>query len=305
VTLKQALELAAEKLSVLPDIEAPAFEAEVLLRYCLALDRAELHLNKLKELTPEQVARFFVMISRRLQGEPTNYITGHREFFGLDFKVDSRVLIPRPETELLVEQTLRIIGDRHFQTVSDIGTGSGIIAISLAVNLFRTGSFLNLPGSSLPNVLHNNSTMGVKIFATDISDPALAVARLNAQKHAVDQYITFCRGDLLLALPEPVDLVVANLPYVSTSAMAAMPSALFEPHWALDGGTTGLDQILRLISQLRGRIKEGGAVLLEIGMGQSVAIMDFFRRLYPLCCPQVLRDLAGIDRVIAVVSFHA
>ena len=136
MNLKQAIDLAAEKLAPLKDIDAPTFEAEVLLRYSLNLDRAAFHLNQKKELSKAESALFFGLIERRCQGEPTAYIIGRREFYGLDFMVDRRVLIPRPETELLVEEALNLVKTKPIKSIADVGTGSGAIAVSLAVSLF-------------------------------------------------------------------------------------------------------------------------------------------------------------------------
>jgi release factor glutamine methyltransferase len=298
VNLKQALTLAADKLAVLKDIDAPTLEAEVLLRFCLNLDRASLHL-KLKEfLTSQQSEQFFKMIERRLQNEPTSHIIGTREFYGLDFKVDRRVLIPRPETELMVEETLKLVRNRKIRSIVDIGTGSGAIAVSLAVCLHNAEETRRLLRENRELAMTNLFPAKVQICATDISPEALEVARLNAQKHSVDSRIKFLQGDLLEPLPQKVDIVLANLPYVSAAEVKSMPSAQYEPHIALDGGEAGLDQIYRLIGQLRGGINSGGYVLMEIGMGQGATVTDYLRRILPDARIEVLPDLAGIERVV-------
>jgi release factor glutamine methyltransferase len=284
VKLKQALALAAEKLATLKDIDAPTFEGEVLLRYCLKISRSALHLRLNHELTEEQSRAFFQLVDRRLKGEPSSYIIQKREFYGLDFYVDQRVLIPRPETELLVEETLRLVKSRRVGVIADIGTGSGAIAVSLAVNLF--------------NITNPTAGPPPAILAVDISSEALAVARLNARQHSVENHITFLQGDLLEYLPQPVDILVANLPYVSRAEVQSMPSAQFEPVLALDGGENGLDQIFRLADQLPSKINPGGCVLLEIGMGQGKAVTDYLRRLFPKATIEVLPDLARIERVV-------
>ncbi len=288
--LHQALAIAAEKLAGHKDIDAPAFEAEILLRHSLNLSRAALHLNLNQELSGEYSAHFFELVKRRLQDEPTSYIIRRREFYGLDFLVDQRVLIPRPETEMLVEESLNLVRRYPVHSVADIGTGSGIIAVSLAVKLYR-------PLLSVTNN-EESAAADIQIYATDISIEALEVARLNAQKHSVENRITFLQGDLMEPLPPGVDLVIANLPYVSSAEVAAMPSARFEPRLALDGGTAGLDQIYRLAEGLKGRVNPGGCVLLEIGMGQAEAVTDYLKHLYPPAIIELLKDLAGIDRVV-------
>ena len=159
VTLKQALTLAREQLAVLKDVDNPAFESEVLLRYALQISRTLLYLDMDQELSPDKEKIFHQWIERRLQGEPVAYIIGCREFFGLDFYVDTRVLIPRPETELLVEEALNFSRNNPSITIADIGTGSGAVAVSLAVNLQQ-----------------------VKVYATDISPAALEVAAINCRQ---------------------------------------------------------------------------------------------------------------------------
>jgi release factor glutamine methyltransferase len=290
VNHKQALTLAAEKLAALKDIDAPTFEAEILLRYSLNISRTALHLKLNQKVPDEQCAHFWNWVERRLQGEPTSYIIRRREFYGLDFEVDKRVLIPRPETELLVETALKLAQTEVVRSIADIGTGSGAIAISLAVNWQNS----SLRTSRTPEAIRSKVT----IYATDISPQALEVARANAQKQSVANHITFLQGDLLEELPQPVDIIIANLPYVSTAEVKKMPSAQYEPVLALDGGEAGLDQIYRLAGQLKGKINQGGWVLLEVGMGQFKAVSKYLSRLYPEALIEVLPDLAGIERVV-------
>ncbi len=275
MNLWQALTEAAAKLALISDIEDPRFESEVLLRYAIGINRAQLYIDPKKKLEPESEKKFREWVERRLRGEPVAYIIRCREFYGLDFYVDPRVLIPRPETELLVEEAIKLTRNNSVKAIADIGTGSGAIAVSLAVNL--------------PDV---------QIYATDISPDALEVAGINSVKNRVNQQITLLQGDLLKPLPEPVDLLIANLPYVPQSEAARMPSAKYEPKLALDGGEEGLDQILRLIDGLAGHVKHGGWVLLEIGIGQSKAIVDHFRECFPAASITMIPDLAGIERVV-------
>lgn len=286
--LQQALTRAGEKLAALKDIDAPTFEAEVLLRYSLQISRAEFYLKLKDELPAAPAARFNGWLERRLQGEPTAYIIGQREFFGLDFYVDRRVLIPRPESELLVEAALEFIRSHPVRSVADIGTGSGAIAVSLAVNLSR---------------LLAGGAAGIAIYAVDLSEGALAVARLNARRQAVEDRITFRQGDLLSPLSQPVDVLIANLPYVSAAEVKSMPSARFEPVLALDGGESGLDLLFRLAERIEGRLNQGGCVLLEIGMGQAKAVTARLETHLPGAHIEVLPDLAGIERVVKVIRY--
>ena len=278
--VKEALSLARAKLICGKDVEDPVLESEVLLRYALQVSRAQLlFLGPEEILDPNKENIFFEWIDRRLQGEPVAYIIECREFFGLDFYVDGRVLIPRPETELLVEECIDFVRRHPAATIADIGTGSGAIAVSLAV--------------TLPHV---------KIFATDISKDALYVAGINCRKHDVADRITLLQGDLLDPLPGPVDILTANLPYVKLTDLADMPSARFEPKIALDGGTHGLDQISRFIPQIKGKINPGGCVLLEIGEGQGQPTVDLLHRYFPNMPVEIKRDLAGIERVIKITA---
>ncbi len=260
------------------NIEYAALEAEVLLRDTLDKDRVQLYLALDDELSTEQQTAFRTRLNRRLNDEPTAYILGYREFYGRDFLVSPAVLIPRPETELLVETVLSVVKRDEFSTVAEVGTGCGAIAVSLA---------LELPD--------------VKIYATDISAPALEVARANSQKHGVAERISFLRSDLLDKLPGTVDIVVANLPYIRESDLPVSGTVSREPRLALDGGKDGLEQIRRLCRQAKGRISSGGYLLLEVGQGQAGNVTDFLKGLFPSATINVIQDLAGIDRVISLV----
>lgn len=274
MTFKEALSYAREILTT-QDIEDAPLESELLLRHALQISRVELYLDPKRKLTPEQEETFLSLIKRRLSLEPTAYITNNREFYGLDFYVDSRVLIPRAESELLVDEALMLAQNYSLATIADIGTGCGAIAISLA---------LNLPQA--------------KIYATDISTPALEVARLNCQRYGVSRRIELLQGSLLEVLPQPVDLVVANLPYVKKSELRQMSDKNSEPLLALDGGSDGLEKTRELVSQLKDKLSPKGYLLLEIGFNQARAATSFFKSRFPQASIEVIPDFGGIDRVV-------
>ncbi len=276
MTLKQALNR-AKRILAANNIEDAPLECELLLRHALRISRIQLYTELNHELDHKQEAIFWNLIKRRLCGEPTAYITGHREFYGLDFYVNPNVLIPRPESEPLVEKAIKLAQNHPVSTLAEIGTGCGAIAISLA---------LNLPQA--------------KIYATDISASALEVALFNCQKHRVVNRIRLLQGDMLDPLAEPVDLIVANLPYIKQLELRQMRSANFEPRLALNGGSDGLDKIRQLCCQVSGKLHPQGCLLLEIGQGQGRAVTTFLRRLLPSAKIEVTPDLGGIDRMVSL-----
>jgi release factor glutamine methyltransferase len=271
VTLKQALSRARSILAE-NNIEDAPLEGELLLGHALKISRTQLYLDLDHELSPRQEQTLWRLVERRLNGEPTAYITTHREFYGLDFYVDPRVLVPRPESELLVEIALGLAQNHPLSTIADIGTGCGAIAISLALELPQ-----------------------VKIYATDISAPALKVALVNCQKYGVIDRVRLLHGDMLEPLLEPVDLIIANLPYVKESEIDGVK---FEPQLALDGGSDGTERIRQLCRQAGSELRPGGSLLLEIGQGQREAVTALLNTLIPDGEIEVTPDLSGIDRVI-------
>jgi len=256
MTIREAL-TRAKKAFASGNVEDARLESELLLRHALRIGQVQLYQEPERRLAPREEAGFWRLVERRLCGEPTAYITGRREFYGLSFSVDSSVLVPRPESELLVDAALQIVRSRPVTRVAEIGTGCGAIAIILAL--------------SLPEA---------RIYATDISAPALKVA--------------------LDPLPGPVDLIVANLPYVPELEVSRLGLADFEPLLALDGGRDGLEKIGRLCSGVGDRLRPGGFLLLEIGQGQGRVVTALLRRLFPSAGVEVIPDLAGIDRVMVL-----
>lgn len=214
-------------------------------------------------------------LKERAGGKPLAYLSHRQDFFGRTFFIDERVLIPRPETELLVEEAVSLAQTRCRGDcmIADIGTGSGCIAITLALEL--------------PHV---------RLWATDLSGSALEVARRNAFDHAVECRITFLEGDLLDPLPGPVDLLVANLPYVSSTWVRGESSIAFEPRQALDGGEDGADVLRRLLLLLPSHLRSSGSALLEIGEEQSF-LAEWAQELLGGTAT-VIPDLAGKPRLM-------
>jgi release factor glutamine methyltransferase len=267
-------------------IEGARLDASVLLAHVLGVERAWLYTYPERDVSPEEQRRFLALVERRAHGEPVAYLVGHKEFYGLDFVVDQRVLIPRPETELLVEAALAIIrsrlADGHAPLVADIGTGSGAIPIALAVTEPR-----------LPY-----------LYASDISAGALAVARLNCQRHHVEDRVRLLQGDLLAPLPEPVDILTANLPYVGVEEMDSLAADVraYEPHVALFSGPQGLDLLRRFAEETRsaGKLRPGAALLLEIGYQQCEPLIALFQAIWPQAAITSMKDYSGQDRLLQI-----
>jgi release factor glutamine methyltransferase len=256
-------------------IGTPRLDAEVLIGHALGLNRTQLLAN-LRDPVPVELAPVVESLAeRRVSGEPVAYILGRKEFLGHDFVVSPAVLTPRPETELLVEWAVQWLSGRPDATVIDVGTGSGAIAIAIA---------RNTPGT-------------VSITAVDVSEDALAAARVNADRLCPGR-ISFQLSDLLTGVPGPVDLVLANLPYLRPDQIDGNQNLVAEPRLALDGGRAGLDLIKRLISQLPRRLAPGGAVALEIDPSQSEAVVALLAAALPRAASTVHRDLAGLDRFV-------
>jgi len=276
VTREQTLDKAQQLLAT-RNIEDAAIEAEVILMHVLNIKRSQLYCEPWEELSTQQSAEFWHDIERRLNNEPSAYITGHREFYGLDFIVDPSVLIPRPETELLVEKTIELATGHNQPVIVDVGTGSGAIAVSLAVHLAKA-----------------------QIYATDISAPALEVTRRNAAFHGVADRVVLLQGDLLEPITFPVDIIVANLPYVTRADLASVNTIGHEPVLALDGGDDGLDIVRRLCGQASQKLAAGGKMLLETGIGQALMLKELLNGIFPDAQIEILQDMSGIDRVVLV-----
>lgn len=279
--------------------ETARLDAQLLLGHALRLERTAVLAHPELRVGGEDAARYRASLERRAAGEPVAYIRGWKEFYGLALSVDQRALIPRPETERLVELARDELRRRLSQEggrsdlptrVVDVGTGSGAIALALAV------AFRDLDGP-----------IAIRMLGLDISADALDLARANALAHGVQDLVAFACSDLLareaIASHDgpPFDLILANLPYVRSDAMAGLPIATsFEPALALDGGTDGLDVIERLLHQLPEHLAEGGLALLEIGADQGERIVERCARIVPGWACRVELDLAGFPRVAVV-----
>ncbi len=270
------LKAVARKLASASD--SPWMDAQTLLAAITGKPPAWLVAHPEFELNPDQASTVQDALCRLAAGTPLPYVIGRWEFYGLQFSVGPDVLIPRPETEMLVEEALRWLGDRPNQRqVIDVGTGSGCIAVALA--------------HSLPN-LH--------LLATDISAAALQVARVNIHRYHLEENIHLIQADLLAPIGRPHDLVVANLPYIPTSTLHRLPVYNHEPEMALNGGVDGLDLIRQMLHQARSRLAMGGAILAEIEAGQAEGVRADAQGVFPEAEIRVLRDLAGLDRMVVI-----
>jgi release factor glutamine methyltransferase len=294
MTVDDLLREGSERLRV-SGSPSPRLDVELLLGNVLGVDRTTIVAHPEAPVGPEAETRFRADLDRRATGEPIAYIRGIKEFYGLAFHVDARALIPRPETERLVElaeaEVMRRLvaaprgSDVPPLRIADVGSGSGAIAVALSVALRRRG----VRGE-------------ITILATDRSADALQLARENAVSHAAADGLTFIEADLLPeALDALFDLVLANLPYVRTDVVPELPvAASFEPHLALDGGPDGLDIIRRLLERLPAALADDGEAMLEIGSDQGMEIVEAVAERLPGWICWVEPDLAGLPRVARV-----
>ena len=256
-------------------------EAEVLLINVLQMPRHRIYAYQEQEVTSQQSELLARLVERRLKREPLAYILGHKEFYGIDLAVRPGVMIPRPETELLVEQTL-FLALMHMEAgdlvIAEPGTGSGAISINLAIHLPMA-----------------------RIYATELHANALKVAQYNLQKHNVADRLTLLQGDLLEPVPEVADVIVANLPYISSDKIPGLqPEIQWEPQEALDGGPDGLDIIRRLLHQAQHQLKPDGVMILEIDPHQVQPLEELAQELFPDAATSTEQDLAHLDRVFTL-----
>jgi release factor glutamine methyltransferase len=261
-----------------PYSPTPQLDARLLLEHLLDVPHSYLVVHHNQPLTTDQEQQYKQLLERAQQQEPIPYITGNAPFFDFGLHVTPAVLIPRPETELLVETAVAYAQQHNSQTAVDVGTGSGCIAIALARFLPR-----------------------VQVTAVDISPAALAIAQQNAQRLAPNR-IQFQQSDLLQAVAGPVDLIVANLPYVTSGEWQSLADGvkLHEPALALDGGEDGLELIRRLLEQAITRLLPNGAIFLEIGWQQGQSAQVMAQQYFSQANIVVLPDYAGHDRIVKI-----
>jgi release factor glutamine methyltransferase len=278
--IQQGLEQSTTRIDSLSD--SAALDAQVLIAHIVRQPRSWVLAHPATLLTPSQESTLEEALTALADGTPLPYVVGHWEFYGLDFEVTPDVLIPRPETELLVEKALAWLERRpDARAAIDVGTGSGCIAISLA-----------------------SRVRSLKILATDISRQALKVAQRNAEKFSVADRIEFICCDLLPPKKQPYDLIVANLPYIPTKTMESLPVYGREPTMALDGGSDGLDLVRKLISLAPGYLSPGGMMMLEIESSQGMAALSLAYDTFSHASIHLHRDLTDRDRLIEIQT-HA
>ena len=278
-TVKQIAARLAETLEShgIPD---SVLEAEVLLRHALGYDRARFYASLHDLVEEKSLRRVEVLADRRIARKPLAYIVGRREFYGLELSVSPAVLIPRQETELLVDVALEFARQRSDEGISiaDIGTGSGAIAVALAVNL--------------PDM---------QVYATDCSTSALAVAERNRHKHDVADRVSLLQGDLLAPLPHSVDMIVSNPPYIASHQLRELPPEVRrEPQLALDGGEGGLEVIHRLLKQAPAKLNADGCLILEISPEQAEAVREMAEKRFPKAVITHRNDLLRLARCVIV-----
>lgn len=258
-------------------VDNPRLDAEVLLSHILCRDRLYLYVHYDQPLSVEELAAFRECVRKRAARVPVAYITGEKEFFGLTFSVSPAVLVPRPETELLVETVVKRLAGKSAPRIVDLGTGSGAITVSVLTQLPQATA-----------------------VAVDISAAALAVAQTNAKRHAVAERVEWKQGDFWQPVSGLFDAIVSNPPYIPAADVRALaPEVQNEPVLALDGGLDGLDYYRRLLSDGDAYLAPGGFIAVEIGINQAAAIGSLAGQ-SPFIVADVTADYAGIERVMVL-----
>lgn len=260
-------------------VDNPRLDAEVLLSHVLGKDRLYLYVNFEQPLAPAELSAFREAVKKRAMRQPVAYITGTKEFMGFNFKVTPAVLIPRPDTEILVETAINRLSKINNPSILDIGTGSGAIIISVVASL-----------------------KAARGSAVDISREALAVAAENAKANGVAEKIEFYHGDLLSPVAgQKFTAILSNPPYIPNAEVSRlMPEVQCEPRLALAGGQDGLDYYRRLIKEGPALLSAGGFMAFEAGIGQAAAISELVQQSQTLKVTEIIKDYAGIDRVVVL-----
>lgn len=275
INIQQAREHLKEKLAA-KDTESPSITSLVLLQHALNQPKSWILAHNEYKLTSKQTNTLLSSLDKYLQGVPLPYILGHWDFFGRTFTLTPDVLIPRPETELLVERAIDHAHHIPAPLIADVGTGSGAIAVSLAAEL-----------------------TAASILAVDISRKALDVARRNASQNQQTS-IRFVQSDLLAPFHTKFDLICANLPYIPSKTLESLPVIQWEPRLALDGGESGLDLIHRLLTQAHSQLSPTGIILLETEASLGQATLEAAADIFPTAHCHLIKDLAGHDRIVEV-----
>jgi len=254
------------------------------LAHVLKTTKTGLYLSLHNYVIEQKRALLQELIERRSKGEPVAYLIGRKEFWSLTFEVSSAVMIPRPQTETLIDGAIKVFPAESSPSVFEIGTGSGAIAIALATELPRAS-----------------------IIATDVSSDALSLAEKNAASNGVRNSITFVEGDLFAAVKanqKSFDLIISNPPYIPTEEIPLLPPGIrdYEPRIALDGGFDGLEYYRQVVEQSHDYLKPGGCLILEVGNGQSQDVCTIISRTGGFSLPETLRDLSNIERVVKTFS---
>ena len=277
MNVKETLNVASEELMKIGSLDAK-LEAEVLLRHVLKIDRATMFQDLDEDVSIEDSGNIASLVKRRTQREPLAYITGAKEFYGLPFVVSEDVLIPRQETELLVDAAIVQAKtlDKSEISIVDVGTGSGAIAVSLA---------LNIPTSS--------------VIAVDISESALTIADDNRRAHGLYSRVKLRRGSLLEPIVEKIDILVSNPPYIRSDKLTSLQEeVLKEPMVALDGGYDGLELIKKLLFQAVDKMANPSVILFEIDSDQAAAAVKLSQQFFPSAITTVLKDLSNNERAV-------
>lgn len=282
-TIGTALSCALEKLSESGNSSTPRLDCEVLLGHLLNCARIDLILNKDKCLSRDECDAFFAMIDRRIKNEPVSYITHLKEFMSLEFIVDKGVLIPRPETELLVEFIIKEYREKEAATILDLCTGSGAIAVSLAYYL-----------------------KNARLTAVDKFDVCINTAKINAEHHAVSDRVVLLKADILnkFQLNQKFNCIVSNPPYIKKSDFSTLPPDVkdFEPEYALDGGEDGLLFYRQITSFAAENLLPDGNLVFEIGCDQGLSVKKIIEKSGCFHSVTITKDYAGLDRMITAVK---